>query len=302
MAQRFGGKYSPGGGGGTGGKSGTGRSGVPSDIRPEPAGLRANLMFLPPLILGITAVFGGPVALVLGLLGAAVLTLGAWLLREGLRAEAAFNARSVARRPALPRKIAAAGLAGAGVALAAFAGAADVVGAALYGLAAGGLHLAAFGIDPLADKRPEGVDSFQQDRVARVVEGAEAALADMVDVLGPLRDRALMDSVGAFQASAREMIRTVEEDPRDLTAARKYLSVYLTGARDAARKYAAHAARGDGTHETSARDDFDALLRDLTQNFAARTQRMLADERSDLDIEIKVLRDRLGRDGLADQD
>ncbi len=34
------------------------------------------------------------------------------------------------------------------------------------------------------------------------------------------------------------LFRTVEGDPRDLTAARKYLSVYLMGARDATVKFA----------------------------------------------------------------
>jgi hypothetical protein len=47
-----------------------------------------------------------------------------------------------------------------------------------------------------------------------------------------------------------------------------------------------------------ARADFEALLSDLEQNFAARTDKMLLNDRSDMDIEIKVLRDRLQREGL----
>ena len=47
--------------------------------------------------------------------GFAALALSAWLLNEGLRAEAAFAARAVARPPALPRKLVAAVLTGAAV-------------------------------------------------------------------------------------------------------------------------------------------------------------------------------------------
>ena len=91
------------------------------------------------------------------------------------------------------------------------------------------------------------------------------------------------------------LIRTVEEDPRDLTAARKYMSVYLMGARDATIKFADIYGR---SRDAQARADYMALLDDLEQNFAARTQKMLLDDRSDLNIEIEVLRDRLKREGI----
>ncbi len=92
------------------------------------------------------------------------------------------------------------------------------------------------------------------------------------------------------------MIRTVEEDPRDLTGARKYLGVYLMGARDATIKFVDLYARNK---DADARADYEALLDDLEQNFAARTDKMLLDDRSDMDIEINVLRDRLQREGVS---
>ena len=288
MARRFGGKHSPGG-------PGDNAQAPAPDIRVDAAGARANLLFLPPVILVFTVLNDGPTALLTGLVGAGVLTLAAWLLREGLRAEAAYNARKVARRPGFPRKMAASLLTGIGVALAAATGDAGLVGAVLYGIAALGLHVAAFGIDPLRDKRMEGVDTFQQDRVARVVDEAEQYLAAMRDHVARLGDRKLSERVAGFQQAARRMIRTVEEDPRDLTGARKYLGVYLMGARDASVKFAELYAR---RRDPQARAEYEALLTDLEQNFAARTEKMMLDERSDMDIEIKVLRDRLARDGV----
>ena len=47
-----------------------------------------------------------------------------------------------------------------------------------------------------------------------------------------------------------------------------------------------------------ARADYEALLTDLEQNFAARTQKLLLDDRSDLTVEIEVLRERLDREGV----
>ena len=166
---------------------------------------------------------------------------------------------------------------------------------ATYGIIAAGLHTTAFGLDPLTDKRMEGIDTFQQDRVAKVVDEAEAHLASMKDHIADIGDRHLDNRVEQFQAMARKMIRTVEEDPRDLTGARKFLGVYLMGARDASVKFADLYKR---QRNEAARSDFDSLLADLEQNFDARTEKMLLDDRSDMDIEIKVLRDRLQREGL----
>lgn len=238
----------------------------------------------------------GPVSLITGLAGAGALTLAAMSLREGLRAEAAYNLRKVARRPAFPRKVLASALTGIGIAIASFAHDTSILTALLYGIAGLAVHVAAFGIDPVRDKRMEGIDTFQQDRVAKVVDEAEAYLSVMKGQIEGLNDRAMLVRVGAFQAAARKMIRTVEEDPRDLTGARKYLGVYLMGARDATIKFVDLYRR---SKDAAARQNYEALLGDLEDNFAARTDKMLLDDRSDMDIEIKVLRDRLNREGVS---
>jgi hypothetical protein len=286
MAQRFGGKHSP----------GAGAADRPQAvIRPHPVGARANMMFLPAIPMVFLGLNDGAIGMVAALLAAGLLTLGAWLLRGGLQAEAAFDARKVARRPALPRKLLAAGLTGLGIALAAWRNEPGLVAPILYGAAAFGLHIAAFGMDPLKNKGMEGIDTFQQDRVAKVVDEAETYLTAMTDALKRASDRASQDRLKQFQATARTLIRTVEEDPRDLTAARRYLGVYLMGARDATVKFADIYAR---TQSAEAKRDYLALLDDLDQNFNAKTAKMLLDDRSDLAIEIEVLQDRLTREGV----
>lgn len=293
MGQRFGGKYSPDGDT----SAGNAHRAEALDRRAmHAAGSRGRLLYLPPIILVLTSLNDGPTTLVTALAGGGILTLAAWLLQEGLRAEAAYHARRVARRPALPRKMLASTLTGIGVAIAAYTGDSGLIGSALYGVAALALHVAAFGIDPMTDKRMEGVDTFQQDRVARVVDAAEAHLNAMQAQIATLGDRKLEIRVAGFQTIARRMIRTVEEDPRDLTGARKYLGVYLMGARDATTKFVDLYRR---TKDPATREKYETLLDDLEQNFAARTEKMLLDDRNDMDIEINVLRDRLQREGVS---
>lgn len=292
MAQRFGGRYSPGGADASAQAGWQGR-------RPAYVGARANALFLLPLPFAVTAFFGTPTEMALRLGALALLLAAAWLTREGLRAQEAYDARRTARRPAIPRKIFGAVAMGAGLALGGASPGGSLLDPALFALLGAGLHLAAFGLDPLQDKGLDGIDSFQSDRVARAVAEAETHLAAMTATIRGLGDRKLADRMTAFQSNARRMFRAVEDDPRDLTAARRYLGVYLVGARDATDKFAELYAR---SRDPGARADYEALLSDLEANFAARTQQLLENDRSALDIEIEVLRDRLAREGLRPED
>ena len=289
MAQRYGGKYSPDASRRDAGPQ-TDHAMVPV-AAPKAGGWgRADLLFLPPLIFAFRAFRSDPHGLVLGLAATAVLLLAAWLTREGVKAQAAYDERKIARRPALPRKILGAALTGIGLVIGGMVMSTSAVILVLIGLAGVALHLGAFGLDPLADKGMEGVDSFQVDRVARAVTEAEKTLAGMKDAILRAKDRSLELRVDKFAETARNLFRSVEADPGDLTAARKYFSVYLMGARDATVKFADAYAQG---RDPAIRADYETLLTDLETTFAQRTTALLSNSHNDLDIEIQVLRDRL---------
>ncbi len=284
MAERFGGKYSP--------QTARTAAGAPEGrVAPKVGGLwRANLLFLSAFLFLFPAFGDGPRDMLLGLLAGGTLVLSAWLTREGLKADAAYAARKVARRPAFPRKIAGAVLTGAALAVGGVIAGQGTVYPVLYALVGLALHLGAFGPDAMADKGMEGIDAFQTGRVAHVVEEGEAHLKAMQDAILRAGDRGLERRVETFAAAARGLFRTIEADPGDLTAARKYMSIYLLGARDATVKFADHYAQ---TRDTSARADYEALLTDLETTFAQKTTLFLSNNRTDLDVEIAVLRDRL---------
>jgi hypothetical protein len=293
MAQRFGGKFSP-----DANRPDTGpeTGHAPQAVAGAPAGHQARTWFLfaVPLIFAFNAFRGDPRGLIFGLVTCGVLLLAAWLTREGIRAQAEYDARRVARRPALPRKLIASGLTGLGLVLGGMIAQPGLLYPILFGLLGAALHFGAFGADPLAGKGMEGMDQFQTDRVARAVTEAEAHLAGMKDAILRAGDRSLEARVEQFAAAARVLFRSVESDPGDLTAARKYLSVYLMGARDATVKFADIYAQ---SRDPKPRADYEALLTDLETNFASRTKALLANNSTGLDIEIAVLRDRLKLEG-----
>jgi hypothetical protein len=286
MAERYGGRYSP--------QGNRPPPQVPGAVAAKPrGGWRASVLFLSAFLFLFPAFGDGPREMLLGLAAGGLIVLAAWLSREGLKAEAAYHARKLARRPAFPRKLAGAVLTGAALAVGGVIADQGLVYPLLYALVGAGLHLAAFGLDPMADKGMEGIDAFQTGRVARAVEEGEAHLAAMKDAILRAGDRALEKRVDQFATAARGLFRTIEADPGDLTAARKYMSVYLMGARDATVKFADHYAQ---TRDASARADYEALLTDLETTFAQKTTAFLSNNRTDLDVEIAVLRDRLKLD------
>ena len=183
------------------------------------------------------------------------------------------------------------------MALAAFGGAHVAMFTSLiFGVAAAIAHSLSFGIDPLRSKGMEGFDAFDTDRVAKAVERAEKLLAETISASHRFNDRALEGRIESLASAARDMFRTVEEDPRDLARARKFMGVYLKGARDATIKFADLYARN---RNPATRADYEALLGDLESSFAAQREVLLLDDRSDLDVEIEVLRDRLKQEGVS---
>lgn len=309
MARQFGGKYSPSGKDRpAGGKTPTGSTAPAGPDggarfrgrRAHNVNVAARALFAAPILLlfaGMAEVFSGnPLGAAIELGAFALLIIGAVMLNEGLKAEAAFDNRTIAKPPAVPRKALAALLAGLGVAL---AWATNGAGGLFAGIAFGGMataaHLAAFGLDPMKRKGFDGTNSFDSERAARAIDAAEVTVAEILTAAREIGDRHLEGRVERMVSHARDMFRAIEEDPRDLTRARRFLGVYLTGARDATRKFAALYTR---RQDAEARSDFVALLDDLEASFRHQREALLDDDKVALDIEIDVLRERLQREGI----
>ena len=136
---------------------------------------------------------------------------------------------------------------------------------------------------------PIAIDNF-------FIGGLPVVLRIAVAAAKRIGDRPLEARIERICDQARDVFRTVEEDPRDLARARTFLNVYLLGLRDATTKFADLYGR---TRDTQTRTEYESLLADLEGSFAAHRTLLLEDNRSDLDIEIEVLRERLQQDGLT---
>ncbi len=260
--------------------------------------LRALGLFLFPTPLLLAALFqiarGDAESFAATAFGYVLLIFGAGLTRTGLAAEAAYEARAVAKPPAFPRKMFGSAFTALGVGAVCALRFGPVAGV-VFGVAAGVLHLAAFGLDPMRAKGVDGLTGDALDAAVTRLDTARAIVADMTQAARSIGDRALEDRVAALAEQAQATIARLENDPRDLRRARRFLSVYLVGARDATVKFAQ--AWSDGRDE-AARARYLELLGDLETHFAQHRAELTENARTELDVEIEVLRDRLKMEGV----
>ena len=272
--------------------------------RKKPGGLALTLLFIAPFPLLLDSFSkitdAAPIGAAIALGTYALFVLAAWTLREGIKAEAAYNERKIARPPMFPRKLIAAGISGTAVFLTAWFGwGQGMITGIGFGALAVAAHLVAFGFDPMRRKGLPGFNEYETDRVARAVDKAEAIMAEIETAAAGINIRAVERRVGSLLDTVREMLRTVEQDPRDLTRARKYMGVYLTSARDATIKFAELNQR---SRDRVKQAEYLSLIADLETSFNGERELMLQDNQSDLDVEIEVLQERLQREGHLAKD
>jgi len=263
--------------------------------------LRGALLYLLPLpllpALGIS-LLKGDLERIVGQAGALAACWGAaWLGRRGLREEEDWRQRRRARPPA-PRKTAAALLLGAGVA----GGAHVAVGhdlplSALLGAGATAGFALAYGLDPRRRRGPGAASAGRApEEVLRILGEADEAIARIESANRSIRSPELSERLERIAALARSVVALLEEDPRGLRRARRFLQVYLTGAQRVSEGYArTHRLGGSGELDESFRNVLDTIER----VFAEQRQHLLEHDALDLDVQIEVLHRQLEREGVT---
>ena len=111
-----------------------------------------------------------------------------------------------------------------------------------------------------------------------------------------LTNEELTQRIKRIIALARQVMRTIEQSPKDLLRARKFLYVYLDGAKSVCEGYAKAHHKTAGTRQLES--NFRNVLITIEDVFQQQQQRLLEKEITDLDIQIEVLNKQLKREGL----
>ncbi len=228
--------------------------------------------------------------------GLTLLLGGALLARRGLRAEARWRRRHVARAPRPWKTLGALALsAGVAVVASGSIGHPPWVSAGFALAAFVGFGLA-YGLDPRRAKpAPASADGHSTREVEQAIDEAEAAIARIEAARAALGTGELGQRLGRITDLARQMVARVDEDPRQLRRARRFLRVYLDGTQQVCEGW----ARTHGRRPAELDERFRRVLVTIEDVFAAQREKLLADEVEDLDVQVEVLAHQLRREGVG---
>lgn len=235
-----------------------------------------------------------------GRLGAQVVAMalllgGAAVVRRGLRAEARWQRRRVVRAPRPWKTLGAVAIASGSAALAIAIGHPWPV--ALGFAAAGFTGVAlAYGLDPRAAKAPPvAADGYTAEEIEAEIDRAEAVLARIDAARARLGPGELSDRLLRIGALGRELVAHVEQEPRHLRRARRFLHVYLDGTRQVCEGW----DRTHGRRPAELDERFRRVLGTIEDALAQQRTRLLADQVEDLDVQVEVLEHQLRREGVT---
>jgi hypothetical protein len=262
--------------------------------------MRGILLFLLPLPLlfkAVVSLWAGDLAATLGSgIPFAVLLLGALIAREGLVREARYLDRPLAFAPPPPLKAIAAVMVGAGAALAAYAAAGHtLIIAALFGAGALAGTLLYYGADPRRQKVGAAGSGIGGDELGTALKQAYAKLDGINEARKAIPSREFQERLTAIVGETEAILKLIEEDPRDLGRARRFLHVYLDGVLGVTRQYAETHPK---TQSLELEQNFRALLMDMETVCKEQRQKLVQNDLLDLDVQIEVLSTRLKREGV----
>ncbi|NBC47052.1 MAG: hypothetical protein GVY22_03465 [Gammaproteobacteria bacterium] len=259
------------------------------------AGMADWLLFVLPMpaaAAALVALVRGQLGLLLGnVLGYGLLLGGAMLVRGAQGGwEAALGIRTFGRLW-LPKTLGA-GLLALGSGLTAWLGAGHHPAIALiFSLVTLlGLHLV-YGIELPLRRRPSGIGAHGVESLRR----AEHSIAAIEQASADIHQPELGARLARISALARQILQRVQDDPRDLWRARKFLNVYLDGVQRVVEGYAS-------THGQVAAPQLDRRFREALEiveaSFREQHQSLVQRDVEDLDVQIEVLTRQLEREGI----
>lgn len=264
--------------------------------RYSPRGLL--LYFLPMALIPATFIALGKghlLGVIVNAIGFGLYMLAAWCLRKGLQAEHVYEKSRIARPPQ-PLKMTAAIIAALTTGMIAWLGAGRPLPVALL-FAVGaflGMYLS-YGFDPRKEKNIVAAHGYSRDEILQTLKDSSRIIRGIEQANDRIRNAELNQRIERICEIADSILAEIEADPRDIRRARKFLNVYLDGARQVTEGYAkTHPQTQSGELEQNFRN----VLETIESVFQEQHQKLLEEDVFDLDVKIEVLTTQLKREGI----
>ena len=172
---------------------------------------------------------------------------------------------------------------------------AGAAGSAVAAFGGAGLALALFTATGATESGPAKVAGIDMADLRRQLATAQAYVKRMRQAGATLTRSPDKAQVVRLADLAQGVLEGILADPGDIRRARRFMATYLERATTSVEKFATAEAKG---RAEPLRANFNATLDVIETAFTEQQQRLDADDQSDLEVQLDVLRKQMEREGL----
>jgi len=208
----------------------------------------------------------------------------------GFSQEAEYLNSTLTKAPKIPYKTAAAILLGGSTFFTAWiAGGKPFVTALFLGSIATLGYYLFYGLDPKKDKL-ENLGDVSAEFVLETINEAKTKLANIESHMSEIKDKLLFDKLTIAVDKSKDILETIQNDPKDIRVARKFLIVYIDGVAKVTDSYV---SMDEEDINSETKEKLYSLMTDLDTRFDKELARLKNNNQFDLDVHIDVLKEQI---------
>ncbi len=208
----------------------------------------------------------------------------------GLAQELEYYTKTLTKAPKIPYKLIAGVLLGISTFFSAsIAGYQNIFIGIFLGVIASIGYFLYYGFDPRADKLTN-IGDISAEFVLETLATARGKLKSIEEDMTHIKDTKLTSQLRVAINKAYEILKNIEDDPKDVRVARKFIIVYIDGIKKVTQSYI-ELDEKDITYET--KEKLYNLLSDVEDRFEKEILRLKRNNQFDLDVNIDVLQEQI---------
>ena len=229
-------------------------------------------------------------AFLLNSLAFALFFITAKLSSKGFTQELEYLRSALTKAPKIPYKtIAAFMLGGSTLFTAWIAGGKPFLTAVFLGIIATLGYYMFYGFDPKKDKL-DNLGDVSAEFVLETIGEAKTKLSNVEKHMDQIEDTFLYEKLNIAMVKAKNILVTIQEDPKDIRVARKFLIVYIDGIAKVTDSYV---SMDEEDIKSETKEKLYSLMDDLDTRFDKELERLKNNNQFDLDVHIDVLKEQI---------